>query len=571
MTASDIPATWVSSSLLAVAEFVRGVSYSKSDASDKASEGTVPVLRSNNITSDGFDFSELVYVKHEFIAPTQFVCTGDVVIATSSGSINVVGKAVQADRELGMAFGAFCGLLRPAPQIDPRYFGYFFRTSIYRKATRALAQGVNINNLKRSHFEAIQIPIAPVNEQEQIADRLDMLIAHATDCRNRVRLVISRLATFRESILAAAGDGRLTKEWRHSHRAAFPSESLAKSLRAAHDQEGGHIPGNAAAPTEGVHTMSDDELPNGWEIVELRDICEPGRPITYGILKPGPDLPAGIPYIRVADFSSGKLNEQSIRRTSEQIAEQYKRSRLRKNDLLISIRGSAGHIVQIPPSLDGANITQDSARISVSPQVSTEFVKIYLASPRCQARIQAAVKGVAVRGVNIGDVRALQVALPPLTEQLEIVKRVGALEAVAANLEFTAKSASSQIEELFDSILTRAYQGKLVPQVTDGEPVATLLQQINEHQASLRAIKMATEKPSIKSAVVKRGVRSVCEVLRDAVQPISAQTLLERAGYPIDVDTEKLDEFFLDLRDALNAGVISKQRRGNQDYFSLIK
>jgi type I restriction enzyme S subunit len=157
----------------------------------------------------------------------------------------------------------------------------------------------------------------------------------------------------------------------------------------------------------------------------------PDKPITYGILKPGPEIVAGIPYIRVADYPGDRLCVDGIRKTSFEIDEAYKRSRLEVGDLLLSIRGTVGRLVTIPPELEGANITQDSARLSIQEVLSASYIKYSLHSELLQSRMQRAVKGVAVRGINIGDVRALQVPLPSIQEQEEISRQVESLLSLA--------------------------------------------------------------------------------------------------------------------------------------------
>ncbi len=86
-------------------------------------------------------------------------------------------------------------------------------------------------------------------------------------------------------------------------------------------------------------------------------------PITYGILKPGQDVPKGVPYVRVVDIRDGQVMPGGVRRTLPDIDAAYSRSRLRTGDLVISIRGHVGRLGVVPVELDGANITQDSARI----------------------------------------------------------------------------------------------------------------------------------------------------------------------------------------------------------------
>ena len=76
--------------------------------------------------------------------------------------------------------------------------------------------------------------------------------------------------------------------------------------------------------------------------------------------------------------------------------------------------------------LEGANITQDSARVrKLQDTVVPVYIEWILRTPELQKAMQRAIKGVAVRGINIGDVRALQIPLPSYEEQREIVQQIG--------------------------------------------------------------------------------------------------------------------------------------------------
>jgi hypothetical protein len=80
-----------------------------------------------------------------------------------------------------------------------------------------------------------------------------------------------------------------------------------------------------------------------------------------GLLKPGPNIEGGIPYVRVLDIKQSRLPAQQSLRTSNEIAEQYRRSTLRSGDILVTIRGTVGRTCVVPDELAGANITQDTA------------------------------------------------------------------------------------------------------------------------------------------------------------------------------------------------------------------
>lgn len=180
---------------------------------------------------------------------------------------------------------------------------------------------------------------------------------------------------------------------------------------------------------------------------QLQELVEPDRPITYGIVKPGPDIPDGVPYVRVVDMKDGTVLSHQLRRTSHQLAASYRRSSLRVGDLLISIRGHVGRMAFVPEGLSGANITQDTARIAVGKRGFPEYIRWYLASPEAQRWMAARVKGVAVTGINLGDLRELPVPLPPLPEQ----KRIAAILDKADAIRRKRQQAIRLTEELLRS------------------------------------------------------------------------------------------------------------------------
>jgi type I restriction enzyme S subunit len=381
----------------------------------------------------------------------------------SSGSKSVVGKTAQALADWKGGFGAFCGVLRPYRQLNSRYLGLFLRTREYRSQISSLAAGSNINNLRNEHFAAIDVPLAPLAEQVRIVSQLETVLAKADECQHRIERVAVFLKRLRQSVLAAAYSGRLTVDWREQNPGAIDASDLIAELELSHQSAGGHKRGNAAPPTDEAHDLSTDELPSSWCMTDLRTAVCPDRPITYGILKPGPNTTNGIPYVRVADFPNDQLNLENIRRTTRDIEKTYARARLRTGDILLSIRGTVGRVVVVPPELQNANITQDTARVSIQPALNSDFVMWYLRSTPTQKRMQRAVKGVAVRGINIGDVRALQVPVPPRGEQVEIVRRVEALLGLADRIEARYMAVKQQVDHLPQSILAKAFRGELVP------------------------------------------------------------------------------------------------------------
>src|SRR5680860_441988 len=91
-------ANWASTELGNVLKVIRGVTYKSVEALDSAAEGFLPVLRATNIGRE-LDFNAMVYVPEHRVSEAQHLRIGDIVIAASSGSRSVVGKAALLEQE----------------------------------------------------------------------------------------------------------------------------------------------------------------------------------------------------------------------------------------------------------------------------------------------------------------------------------------------------------------------------------------------------------------------------------------------------------------------------------------
>ena len=164
--------------------------------------------------------------------------------------------------------------------------------------------------------------------------------------------------------------------------------------------------------------------------MKLGDLVQDDRPVTYGILKPGLSVPGGVPVIKVKDYPQGTVLQDQLLLTDPKIAQEYRRSRLRPGDLLLSIRGTIGRLAIVPPSLDGANITQDTARLSIRAEHDPRFVYAMLGSSFVRQQVVAFTTGLAVKGIDIGVVRRLSIPLVDRSLQEALVARVAAVREV---------------------------------------------------------------------------------------------------------------------------------------------
>jgi type I restriction enzyme S subunit len=180
-------------------------------------------------------------------------------------------------------------------------------------------------------------------------------------------------------------------------------------------------------------------IPEDWDIRSLQDLCK--EEIAYGIVQCGPHVPGGIPYIRVSDMDGPILDRDKMLCTSSKIASRFRRSEVRHGDIVYALRGRLGDVRAIPLDLDGANLTQGTARISPGLSVHSQFLLWALRNPEVVLRACAESKGTTFMEITLSDLRQIKIALPPKLEQLRIVSTLFDIEdhLTALNLELGKK------------------------------------------------------------------------------------------------------------------------------------
>lgn len=182
-----------------IADVVRGVTYKKDEARESASPGYVSLLRATNI-GRALELTKVLYVPSGRVAANQLLRAGDIVCASSSGSLSVVGKAAPLTSDWHGTFGAFCTVVRPGDAVNPRYLALFMESGRYRRRMSNLAAGVNINNLRRSHFLEAPIPWAERDEQDRIVAWLES----ATSVADKVEMSLRQSARWAHQLKASA-------------------------------------------------------------------------------------------------------------------------------------------------------------------------------------------------------------------------------------------------------------------------------------------------------------------------------------------------------------------------------
>ncbi|MFZ4776639.1 MAG: restriction endonuclease subunit S [Terrimicrobiaceae bacterium] len=489
----ELPKGWAEANLGDVLQVIRGVTYRKEESRKSPDGGFIPVLRATNIQGI-LGFEDLVYVPAKDVSEIQTLRSGDVVVAASSGSLSVVGKAAQLKHEWAGSFGAFCFCLRPEPAVESRVLGWFLHTLEYRNRVSKVAAGVNINNLRAEHIEQTPFRIPPFGEQERIADALDELLSDLDAGVAALERVRAKLKHFRAAVLKAAVEGALTADWRTKHPDAEPAcnllaRILSERRRRWEEAQLQKFKAAGKAPPKDWKEKYEEpaapentklpSLPEGWAVASMDALtCR----ITSGSRDWQQYYGHGSgTFVMAQNVRPGHLDMSYRQSVSPPVSDSScERSLVECDDLLVTIVGAnTGDVCRVRESLAEHYVCQSVALMRPVLHETGCFLETYFNSPGGgQFHFFRYLYGAGRPHLSFDQLKMTPVLLPSLAEQEAIVEAVEDQLSVIDHLEADLDARLKSAQALRQSILRHAFTGQLVPQDPSDEPAGELLKRI---------------------------------------------------------------------------------------------
>ncbi|UQA63260.1 restriction endonuclease subunit S [Polyangium aurulentum] len=335
------------------------------------------------------------------------VSKNDLLISRAN-TLELVGAAVLVDRDYPnlLLSDKIIRLVPDKNLVEPRYLLRALRTSATRQHFAARAGGTSgsMQNISQEDIRSTPLPLPPLQEQRRIADILNKADAIR---RKRNEAIALTEELLRSTFLEMFGDPVVN--------------------------------------------------PRGWPTRTLDTLIDVGRGISYGIVQRGEDVDNGVPVVRISNLAGNRFDGTSVVRTSAHISSAYRRTVLRGNELLISIRGTVGRVAEAPLSAAGWNVSREIAVIPLLDGVSRPFVHRALLTDGIQRFILGNVKGVAQSGINLSDLRKAPIPTPPR----DLIARFERCAESVLHVESSLLHAQAQADRLFDSLIDRAFRGEL--------------------------------------------------------------------------------------------------------------
>ena len=356
----------------------------------------------------------------------------------------------------------------------------------------SLGGGTTFLEVTKTTLLNVEIPVPPLSEQHRIVAKIEELFTKLDAGINELYKAQSQLKRYRQSVLKAAFEGKLTEAWRVEHQdeiepASILLERILKERREKWEAEQleqmkakGKMSKDDKWKAKYKEPIAPDtsnlpELPEGWTWATVGSI---------GLVASGQtpkglndlNLDGEIPFYKISDMN--KLGNERFMRATEIALDDDQTARLgihvrEQGTVIFPKRGGAiatnkKRILSRPSAYD-LNI------MGVLPYiVPTDFFYQWLLS----IDLAALSDGSNVPQLNHKDIDPLPFPLPPLSEQQTIVSEVESRLSVADEVEKTITAELKRAEQLRQSILKKAFSGKLVPQDPSDEPTSVLLERI---------------------------------------------------------------------------------------------
>ena len=312
----------------------------------------------------------------------------------------------------------------------------------------SVVQGVLYPALRPRDILEFKMPLAPLPEQHRIVAEIEKQFTRLDASLSALERVRTNLRRYRSATLVAACEGRLV-----------PTEA-------------------ELARAEGRVVANGREVATGAELFDFITSGSRGWAKYYS--------DTGAAFLRVGNLDHGSisLDLRHVQRVRPPATAEGTRTRVRASDILISITADVGMIAVIPKEIEETYINQHLALARPCVAVNPAYLGWMLASAPGQAQFDELRRGATKVGLGLDDIRALSVPLPPLAEQHRIVAEVERRLSLVEKLEAVVDVAQKRAAALRQSILKRAFEGKLVEQDPDDERADALLERIRAERAA---------------------------------------------------------------------------------------
>jgi len=385
-----------------------------------------PIARIETIWNQTIDLNRVKYVKEndeDFVIKYAFQ-PDDILFSHINSDIHLGKTAIFKNQKLTLIHGINILLLRPGSRILSDYLNYQFKFLRREGAFIRIAQkSVNQSSINQAKLKQLEIILPPLPEQHLIVEKIEELFSELDKSIENLKTAQQQLKVYRQAVLKWAFEGKLTNE-----------------------------------------DVKDGELPVGWEWVKSGKLFSFVTSGSRGWAKYYSN--DGAIFIRITNLEFDSLDLdlriEKLQYVQPPLTSEGIRTKVQEGDFLFSITGYLG-MFAIAPYLENAYVNQHVCLCRPKDNFNKKFVGYWIISKSGGNHyLNLNPKGAVKAGLNLDDLKNFPVPICTIAEQQQIVQEIESRLSVCDKMEDIINTNLQQAEALRQSILKKAFEGKLV-------------------------------------------------------------------------------------------------------------
>jgi type I restriction enzyme S subunit len=479
-------------------------------------------LRVANVHEDRIDITDVMQMHFEPREVERYELKPGDILLNEGQSKELVGRPAMYRGELpGACFTNSLVRFQASEMVDRTFALQLFLHWLKSGAFLPLAQiTTNIAHLGAGRFGEMDFPLPPLNEQRRIVAKLEALQARSRRAREALDAVPPLLEKVRQSILAAAFRGDLTKDWRAKHKDVEPASELLKRIRVARrrkweEAELVKMKAKGKVPTDdkwkakysepaAVDPTGLPELPEGWCWAAWREVgfCQNGRAFPSAEY-----AEKGVKLLRPGNLHvSGELSwtEDNTRRMPAKWADEFPEFIVGAGELLMNLTAQSlkdEFLGRVCLSHVGEDCLLNQRIGRLTPvSLPARYWLWFFKSPAFRRYVDTLNTGSLIQHMFTSQVDASAVPLMPLEEAQCLVDAVDAKLSTVRAMANLVQGQADALPILERALLGKAFRGELVPQDPSDEPAAGALARLRDGNVTAGHQTPKTERRAARSA-----------------------------------------------------------------------